>query len=67
MVCVVWQDECSFVSLRDVERAILVFVYFFEKMDLFRDAMNKKERKEKEVKDDESISMPVSSSRDHFM
>lgn len=26
---------------------MLVFTYFFEKMDLFRDAMNKKERKEK--------------------
>ena len=63
--CIVWQDECSFVSLRDVERAMLVFVYFFEKMDLFRDAMNKKERKEKEVKHDERrISIPVSSSRD---
>lgn len=24
------QDECSFVSLRDVERALLIFVYFFE-------------------------------------
>ena len=44
---------------------MLVFVYFFEKMDLFRDAMNRKERKEKGVKDDErSISLPVSSSID---
>ena len=65
MSCVVWQDECSFVSLRDVERAMLVFVYFFEKMDLFRDAMNKKERKEKGVKDDQqSILLPVGLSID---
>ena len=60
-----WQDECSFVSLRDVERAMLVFVYFFEKMDLFRDAVNKKERKEKGVKHDKRrVSIPVSYSRD---
>ncbi len=26
------EDECSFVSLRDVERAMIVFEYFFEKM-----------------------------------
>ena len=63
--CVVWQDECSFVSLRDVERAMLVFVYFFEKMDLFRDAMNRKESKEKGIKDGERrISIPVSPSAD---
>ena len=44
-----WQDECSFVSLRDVERAMLVFIYFIEKMDLLRDAIDKKERNEQEV------------------
>ncbi len=27
------QNECSFVSLRDVERAMIVFEYFYEKMD----------------------------------
>ena len=42
------QDECSFVSLRDVERAMLVFVYFFDKRDLLRDAINKKESDEDE-------------------
>ena len=29
------QDECSFVSLRDVERAMIVFKFFTEKMSLF--------------------------------
>ena len=27
------QNECSFVSLRDVERAMIVLEYFYEKMD----------------------------------
>ena len=30
------QDECSFVSLRDVERAMIVFHFFMEKRDLFK-------------------------------
>ena len=42
------QDECSFVSLRDVERAMLVFTYFFDKMDLLREPINKKEAAIKE-------------------
>ena len=29
------QDECSFVSLRDVERAVQVTSWFYSKMDLF--------------------------------
>ena len=29
------QDECSFVSLRDVDRAMIVFEYFYDKMSLF--------------------------------
>ncbi len=28
------QDECSFVSLRDVERAMIVFEYFLDKMHI---------------------------------
>jgi len=32
---IISQDECSFVSLRDVERAMLVLEYFYDKMDLF--------------------------------
>ena len=34
------QDECSFVSLRDVERAMLVFEYFYDKMYLFGHLMD---------------------------
>lgn len=37
------QDECSFVSLRDVERAMLVFAYFFEKMEFLRDVIKSKQ------------------------
>jgi hypothetical protein len=40
------KDECSFVSLRDVERAMIVFIYFFEKMAVLRDPINKKKMKE---------------------
>ena len=40
------KDECSFVSLRDVERAMLVFIYFFEKMHLFRDPIDRKKMEE---------------------
>ncbi len=29
------QDECSFVSLRDIERAMIVFEYFLDKMHIF--------------------------------
>lgn len=28
------QDECSFVSLRDVKRAMIVFEYIYDKMDI---------------------------------
>ena len=46
------QNECSFVSLRDVERAMIVFEYFYERMDLFAPLMNNKaieELKDKHV------------------
>lgn len=36
------QDECSFVSLRDVERAMIVFTYFLDKMDNLRDLIDSK-------------------------
>ena len=29
------QDECSFVSLRDVERAMIVFEWFYENNEFF--------------------------------
>ena len=35
-----FQNECSFVSLRDVERAMMVFKYFFDKMALFGPKMD---------------------------
>ena len=34
------QDECSFVSLRDVERAMIVFEYFYDKMEVFGQRMD---------------------------
>ena len=36
------QDECSFVSLRDVERAMIVFRFFTEKMSLFTEHIARK-------------------------
>ena len=41
------QDECSFVSLRDVERAMIVFKY--EKMDIFGPLIDKKQKNDEEV------------------
>ncbi|XP_065678667.1 E3 ubiquitin-protein ligase rnf213-alpha isoform X7 [Hydra vulgaris] len=35
------KDECSFVSLRDVERALLVTSWFYDRMDLFTNADDK--------------------------
>ena len=32
------KDECSFVSLRDIERAMIVFKYFYEKVADFHKA-----------------------------
>eukprot|EP00731_Ephydatia_muelleri_P024235 Em0016g506a len=43
------EDECSFVSLRDVERCMIVFEYFFEQKDLFGEPMNEKATKEKKT------------------
>ena len=35
------QDECSFVSLRDVERAMIVFEWFYENNDFFEELLKK--------------------------
>ena len=35
------QDECSFVSLRDVERAMIVFEWFYENNDFFEELLLK--------------------------
>ena len=32
MLCIYTQDECSYVSLRDVVRAMIVFEWFLEKL-----------------------------------
>ena len=39
-----FQDECSFVSLRDVERAMIVFQWFYEKDTTFQSLLNKEDR-----------------------
>ena len=35
-----FQNECSFVSLRDVERTMIVFEYFYHMMDIFGPRMD---------------------------
>ena len=42
MVCFI-QDECSFVSLRDVERAMIVFEWFYDKTKVIESELNKQE------------------------
>ncbi|MCG8624366.1 MAG: hypothetical protein MJE68_20525 [Proteobacteria bacterium] len=38
-------------SLRDVERAMIVFKYFYEKMDIFAPLIEEKQREEEEEED----------------
>ena len=38
-------------SLRDVERAMIVFKYFYEKMDVFAPLIDQKQREEEEDED----------------
>ena len=42
------QDECSFVSLRDVERTMLVFEYFYGQIDDFRNAATRQQHADDE-------------------
>ena len=42
MICFI-QDECSFVSLRDVERAMIVFEWFYDKTKVIERELNKQE------------------------
>ena len=37
-----FQDECSFVSLRDIERSMIVFDYFYSKHELYFEGVLKK-------------------------
>ena len=39
-------------SLRDVERAMIVFKYFYEKMDIFAPLIEQKQRDEEEEEED---------------
>ena len=38
-------------SLRDVERAMIVFKYFYEKMDIFAPLIDQKQQEEEEEED----------------
>ena len=46
-ILLTFQDECSFVSLRDVERAMIVFEYFYERMEIFAPLMEERAEKER--------------------
>ena len=48
-----YQDECSFVSLRDVERAMIVFEYLYGMMDIFGSHMDKYALREHRAFDDD--------------
>ena len=41
--CKILQDECSFVSLRDVERAMIVFEWFYDKTNVIEQELSKQE------------------------
>jgi hypothetical protein len=52
------QDECSFVSLRDVKRAMIVFKYLYDMMDVFGPLMDqwaKGERRHVGNEDDDQV------------
>jgi len=50
-----FKDECSFVSLRDVERAMQVMVWFYNHVDTLGRLMNKvlTEQRREEGRDDD--------------
>ena len=55
------QNECSFVSLRDVERAMIVFEYFYDKMAMFAPLINEKAIKEyKELHGSDKVNLVCS-------
>ena len=58
-----FKDECSFVSLRDVERAMQVMVWFFNHVDTLGRLMNKvltEQRREEGLDDDDDDDDEVS-------
>ena len=50
-VCIFFllQDECSFVSLRDVERAMILFKFFMSKHKILKDKIEEKAGKKLKV------------------
>ena len=44
-------------SLRDVERAMIVFEYFHDKMEVFGPKMGKMAARELEMEDEEEVSL----------
>ena len=53
------QDECSFVSLRDVERAMIVFEYLYGMMDELGPRMDEYAMKEFYNEDDDDVSLQL--------
>ena len=54
------QNECSFVSLRDVERAMIVFEYLHQMMDVFGPLMDEwaaGERRHIENENDDDVKL----------
>lgn len=49
-----FKDECSFVSLRDVERAMQVMVWFYNHVDTLARLMNK--GRDDDEDDDDDVS-----------
>ena len=43
VISIFMQDECSFVSLRDVERAMIVFEWFYENNEFFEQLLRKEQ------------------------
>lgn len=46
LIKIYMQNECSFVSLRDVERAMIVFEYMYDMMKVFGPPMTELAKKE---------------------
>ena len=57
-MCFVLQDECSFVSLRDVERVLQVMMWFYRHREMLFTRMNKLmnvEPRDSDDDDDEEV------------
>ena len=49
-------------SLRDVERAMIVFEYFYDKMDVFGPRMDAMAGRDMEMEDEEEVSLFIPAS-----